>query len=151
MARLSLQIGWLLLCLINIGMSDVICPPLEMYVPCGCVADSAGDGNTIALECHDHLLGDARVSEILDVFLTTPSISPVSSLSLFRNLLTRVPDQIVKFTQLDSIILDHNSIHTIAKNSFNFIRSPRYVWLSNNQMTSIEKDSFQGNIITILN
>lgn len=126
--------------------ADIVCPPPESYAPCGCGLDVTASGveDTIAIECFDHFLGDARISEILDAFINTPSVSPVSTVALYRNLLTRVPEQIFNFTQLDSVFLDHNSIRTIHKNSFYFTRSPRYVWLNNNQMTSMEPDAFQG-------
>jgi len=133
----------------SITTADIVCPAPESYAPCSCGLDSSviGMEETIAIECFDHFLGDARISDILDSFLNTPSVSPVSTVALYRNLLTRVPHQIFNFTQLDSVLLDHNSIRTITKNSFNFTRSPRYVWLNNNQMTSMEPDAFQGKLL----
>ena len=130
--------------------AEIICPPRESYEPCGCSVDDAGDGTTVSLSCSFNFLGDVRVSEILDVFLTSPSVSPVSKMSLNRNLLTRVPLQISQFTHLETVLLDQNFIISIPYNAFNFTRPPRYLWLNNNRINAFEAGAFQGNAKIIL-
>ena len=115
----------------------------------GCSEDSGGyggDGTSIALSCARNLLGDVRISEILEAFLNTPSISPVSVMHLNSNLLTRIPPQLPKFTQLSTISLDRNFILSFPSNAFNFTRPPKYLWLNNNRLNGIEAGAFQGNI-----
>ena len=124
--------------------AEIICPPPESYAPCSCSVDSTGNGTTVRVGCSFNFLGDVRVSEILDAFLTTPSVSPVSYLTLNWNLLTRVPLQISQFTHLETVLLDQNFIISLPKNAFNFTRPPRYLWLNNNRLNAIEAGAFQG-------
>jgi Leucine-rich repeat (LRR) protein len=64
---------------------------------------------------------------------------------LNSNLLTRVPPQLSKFIQLQTISLDRNFILSFSNNAFNFSRqSPKYLWLNNNRLNGIEAGAFQG-------
>ena len=102
--------------------ADVVCPPGTTYNPfCNCIEYSLKRG-TIELYCYGFLV-DSQVSDILDAFLTTSGVSPVGSLSLGLNRLTRVPTQIQLFTQLVDVFLGNNFITSIGSGTFNFPNS----------------------------
>ena len=81
------------------SQSAVICPAATVFSPCSC-DEYKGNSGTIELNCGGNNVDDTRLSAILDALLTTPGVSPVGALMLWNNLLTRVPDQIPRFTQL---------------------------------------------------
>ena len=55
----------------------VVCPRLAAYSPCIC-AENGGNPGTIFLLCSNRNLTDSTASHILDAFLTSPNVSPIS-------------------------------------------------------------------------
>ena len=93
-----------------------VCPPSEAFAPYRCGVNSFR--GELALDCGDRYLGDDRISDILDVFLSTPELSALPEIFLDYNNLTYVPHQLKSFQKL-------------------------YLVLSNNLITSVEKDSLK--------
>ena len=126
----------------------VVCPPSTAYTPCICKEYSNKPG-TIELNCSGGNLNNTQMSDILDAFLvTTPGISPVASLSLQVNQLTRVPSQIIKlFNHLVDVWLNSNAITSIESGTFNFTDAAnpvQYLVLYENQLTTIAPGAFKG-------
>ena len=120
------------------------CPPSANLAPCICMFYSGT--NTSALFCAGYNLDDARVSYILNAFLS-PWIAPLTTISLHSNLLTRVPNQIRQFFKLDYVNLNSNLITAVTTGSFN-IAVPFVLELTNNpSLTTIEEGAFQGKTI----
>ena len=121
-----------------------VCPPANVISPCAC---SQWTPTTTYLNCQSRVLTDSQASAILDAYLKTPNVSPVGVLQLSNNLLTRVPDQMKSFTQLEYAILDFNSITSIESGAFNFTDAAnplRSLYLSTNQLTTIAPGAFKG-------
>ena len=92
----------------SLAEAAVTCPLIELYSPCDCT-EWMGTG-TIRLSCSAINLTDSKAAESLQLFLTTPGVSPFGILKLDRNQLTRFPDQINQFPQLVRVQLDNNNI-----------------------------------------
>ena len=128
-------------------ISTVVCPPEIAYTPCYCDEYSPG---VLTLDCFARSLGDLRISEILDTFLTNISTSSsLGELLLDLNRLTRVPNQIKYLPQLTLVSLDFNLITSIDSGAFNLcsdaaINPIRYLGLASNQLATINSDAFQG-------
>ena len=101
------------------SQSAVICPAATVFSPCSC-DEYKGNSGTIELNCGGNNVDDTRLSAILDTLLTTPGVSPVGALMLWNNLLTRVPDQIPRFTQLVVVDLNYNKIRSLPTAAFKF-------------------------------
>ena len=82
----------------------VVCPSAADYAPCEC-SEYIYQPGTVFLGCSSKQLTDSRASDILDVFLTTPGVSPLVYLDLQYNQLTREPSQIKSFPQLERVYL----------------------------------------------
>jgi Leucine-rich repeat (LRR) protein len=129
----------------SLAEAAVTCPPIEFYSPCECT-EWTGTG-TIRLSCFARNLTDSKATEILQVFLTTPEVSPVGILKLDRNLLTRIPDEIHQFPQLVRVQLDSNNITSIdTAGTFKFTSTAplQLLMLYNTQLTTIAPGAFQG-------
>ena len=136
----------LLLTSLSLANADVVCPPEAAYAPCGC-SEYSEKPDTIYLNCYNRNLGDSKMSDILDAFLTTPGISPVGLLDLMSNRLTRVPTQMKFFNQLDYVYLNNNDITSIESGAFNFPDAANPILdldLQNNQLTTIAPGAFKG-------
>jgi len=83
---------------------------------------------------------------MLDSFITTPGVSPMAELNLFNSQLTRVPNQIKYFPQLEIVYLNDNKIESIDAGTFNFTGTSRvlYIYLNDNQLSTIAPGAFQG-------
>ena len=94
------------------------------------------------------------MSDALDVFLTTPVISPVGFLDLWVNQLTRIPSQIKSFTHLTSINVQYNpSITPIKSGAFNFpdaSNSIQMLFLNYNKISTIAPGAFKVSFAFIL-
>ena len=124
----------------TVGQSTV-CPPAASISPCVCRDN--GDDVTVFLNCYNQDLDDAKVSQILQTFLTG-GVSPLGRLDLFYNQMTKVPVEIPQFPQLDLVYLYQNKIDSVKSGAFNFAKSLRRLDLFNNQITTIESGAFQG-------
>ena len=126
----------------------VVCPRLAAYSPCIC-AENGGNPGTIFLLCSNRNLTDSTASHILDAFLTSPNVSPISIIELSSNPeMTRVPDQIRHFPLLTGINLDFNNISAIETETFNFTDvTLQFLNLANIQLKSIAPGAFQGKFV----
>ena len=121
-----------------------VCPPVNVISPCTCIQQTA---TTTYLNCASNNLNNSQVSDILDAYLATADVSPVSYLGLYNNLLTRVPVQIEFFTQLIEATFYSNSISSIESGAFNLADDAnplQYLSLHGNQMTTIAPGAFKG-------
>jgi len=125
---------------------SAICPADNDFLPCTCTYNTFSNNNTAYLHCSSDI-NDARISEILKAFITTPKIAPLGRLELWTSKLTRIPDEIRLQPKLDYIYILHNEIKTIKSGAFNFSDKlhATYLYLYNNQISSIEPGAFQGN------
>lgn len=122
--------------------SQIVCPDRTAIAPCNC--NDGGDNVGIELECFAKDLTDAQVSVILDTYLSTPGVSPLTYLMLRANQLTRIPSQVTSLPQLDRIELNFNKITTVATGSFNLKATLKWLFLENNLIATIEPGAFQG-------
>ena len=76
------------------------------------------DPRLTRLDCRRANLDDEAINRILNVYLDTPGVSPLGELNLWNNHLTRVPDHLYYFSQLNSIDLDNNNISSIDPRIF---------------------------------
>ena len=118
------------------------CPPEDSYSPCKCRGD-AFDDTTLLLDCDDQFLDDQRVSEILNVFLNDPDANPLRALRLEFNLLTRIPDEIKLFPNLEEVYLFSNDIETIAAGSMSFTALEKIIGVGY-KVKTIEPGAFVG-------
>ena len=130
----------------SLDRKKYVCPSKEDYAPCICMEGEPKDG-TLSLLCRNRNLNDTQISRILDAFLAS-SISPLGSIFLEGNRLTRVPSQLNKFPRLSWIDLKANRIQTIHKGAFNFTVQPGIsgcqIGLESNNLSHIEQGAFDG-------
>lgn len=93
-------------------------------------------------------LTDRQAEEILSSLEATAENLEELNLS-YTTAITKVPDAVSQFSGLVSIDMSFNSIQTISSTDFNFSSNPavRLLNLENNQVSSIEKDSFTRGIL----
>ena len=125
-----------------------VCPPADKLEPCKCHVFGSGDKKegTLWFDCIELNLGDEKISQVLDAFISTPGVSPLRELYLYKNNLTRIPDQVRHFTELDHVFLESNEIKTIEKGSLNFTRTLYLFTLNDNKMITIEPGAFSGTV-----
>ena len=129
-----------------------VCPPAAKLEPCKCHVFDIGEKNegTLKLDCSQSFLSDEQMSQVLDAFISSPGVSPLRELYLYKNNLTRIPDQIRHFTELDRVILNSNQIQLIKNGSFNFTRTLGLFSLNNNTLMTIESGAFDGTMYNYL-
>ena len=88
----------------------------------------------LTVNCAYSKLDDWQLSNILDVFLFSPNVSPVIELYASHNSLTKVPHQIPKFAALKEIKLGHNEITEIPSTALdsNSATANYYIELDHN-------------------
>ena len=125
--------------------AQVRCPTVLRILPCQCSEDPFEGGGTSQLRCYRLNVEDETLSDVLDVFLTTPLLSPLTRLDAFRKRLTKIPEQLPRFPRLNSVQLYNNDIHHIPSGAFNFNANMFILNLRDNQLATIEPGAFQGN------
>ena len=103
-----------------------------------------GDG-TLSLVCQSAGLDDSKASTILDSFLDA-DIGSLSGLDFYNNSLTKIPEQIKPFSLLKDIYLSSNQLRVISADSFHFDAALEVLYLSDNPLTTIEPEAFQGSV-----
>jgi len=141
----------LFICFISpMSEAQVRCPTVVRILPCQCTEDTYGGGGPTQLRCYRLNVEDQTISDVLDVYLTTPLLSPLSRLDAFRKRLTKIPEQLPRFPRLNSVQLHRNNIHHIPSGAFNFNSDLFILNLSFNELTIIESGAFQGEITLIM-
>jgi Leucine-rich repeat (LRR) protein len=131
---------------------ELLCPQ-NGYYECRCRFDPRNSEN-IWLDCTYSgafdPIDDERASAILNAFVpsATNEISPLTRLTMNANRMTRIPQEILLFNQLDTFEFDGNKIATvITSDSFNSLTGKlAYIDLSNNGLSHIEPGAFQGDL-----
>ena len=125
------------------------------YFPCICddLFFSLDDlSSSYKIDCSGKKLTDMKISGILENLATSQSGAYLHHLDLSNNRLTRVPEKLRHFRNLQTINLDSNSIRSVSPGNFHFIdgtEQAREISLVNSLMKSIEPGAFQG-IFTFL-
>lgn len=88
-------------------------------------------------------MGDKGTSDFLDKLVAART--RVGWLGLGDNNLTRIPSQVVKFTEMDTVVIVDNQIESIQYGAFNFTGKLSSLSLRNNSIRSIQAGAFQGN------
>ena len=141
----------------TVAPMPVVCPTINVTSPfCSCDQNADKPG-TIQFTCgyliiaqgelppSSSVSGDSIVSQLLDSFLKTQNVSPLTHLLLELNNLTRIPHQIRKFHQLESIVLNNNEIKSIDSGAFNFTGiTAKLISVEVNGLETIAPGAFQG-------
>lgn len=126
------------------NFSVCICPLASDISPCTCGLSST---TTTSLNCANLNLNDSSIATVVK---NTPSWSPVDTVILKGNQLSRVPAQLSKYTKLVNLVnpnLSSNSITSIhATDSLSLLSTPvRLIDLSANSITQITQDALPSN------
>ena len=127
-------------CLLGVD-GQVNCPSLNGFNTCGC--SNSGDG-TIWLDCGGAQLGDTKASQLLQLFINNPAVSPLTGVYLAYNKLTKIPDEIAQLDQLHTVYFHGNEIDSIPSGAFNFVPTLKVLYLSGNPLKTIEPGAFNG-------
>ena len=125
------------------GQQQIVCPKPEDYFPCRCVDYGSA---SVYLFCDRQNMRDDKISQILQAYLATPGVSPLSFLQLQYNQLSRVPQEIHLFPQLNYVNLEYNNIENVQTAAFNFTATLYQLYLSSNPLVTIEPDAFAGSL-----
>ena len=126
------------------------CPPQEAYSPCLCDLSFYDDG-AILLNCNRQYIGDQKMSEILDYFLSDLGLNySLRSLDLQYNFLTKIPDQITFLPQLQEIDLYANDIQEITTGSLTLNSAETIVLMFGPKIKTIEPGAFATGIVSFI-
>ena len=137
-------------------------PTSDMISPCKCIDPASSSkqtalnsNNGLLITCKDQLLGDVNVSQVLNFFLVAMgSDQLVGELILSNTSLSRVPDEIRLFSNLNYVDLRYNQITFIPSGSIKFpadqVNAPGKIDLSFNRIKSMERGAFQGKSVLFI-
>ena len=91
-------------------------------------------------------MGDQKASQLLQLFINNPNVSPLASLYLAYNQLSKIPDEIAQLNQLETAYFHGNNINTIKVNAFNFTPTLKMLYLASIAISSIEAGAFNGKL-----
>ena len=126
------------------------CPSRDNISPCTCNFLEEITGTSVLLSCFDREVNDTKIGEILTSYIATPNVTPLSVLDLSYNSLTQIPKEVVLFSALVDVNLNHNNIRSIPFDAIHCSSKCRSISLVGNQLTNIEPGAFQGIIYCIL-
>ena len=126
-----------------------MCPPDADISPCSCcgIAFTNQADQLLIISCDSKNLDDAMASLIIDSLLSNPDIDAVRAFSFLNNSLTKVPEKLSQFLELENVNLRMNQIRSIPTGTFNFKKPLRVLYLGENQISTIAQDAFQGIIL----
>ena len=134
--------------------SNSSCPTSDMIAPCKCIDPSVSNKQTIIysgllITCKDQLMGDVNVSQLLNFFLVAMGGDQlIGQLILSNTSLSRVPDEIRFFNNLNYVDLRYNKITIVPSGAFKFptdrVIAPGKIDLAFNRIKNIERGAFQG-------
>ena len=81
------------------------------------------------------------------IMMNIPPTTPVDTLDLSDNLLTKIPDNLHHYSTLISVSLANNAITSVAKDSLTLSGAVTSIDLSNNLITTIAPKSLPGTLI----
>jgi Leucine-rich repeat (LRR) protein len=97
----------------------------------------------------DHLyfyndgLSDQAVDIVLNAFVSSTSASTLTTLTLSKNQITRVPSQIVSLPNVINFALTNNNISIVNTGALS-LTAPKKIYLNNVSLDTIEPNAFQG-------
>ena len=120
------------------------CPNWQHYFPCRCEHIRIENQSLASrLNCDHKNLGDEKIGRILKAFLVSSNgKSRLRTVQLERTRLTRIPDELFLFTQLENVYLSGNRIQSIHR--FNFSSTLQRVVLNSNSLSFIESGAFHS-------
>ncbi len=131
-------------------------PPLTSLV--GLAIDNSQGFNDLinfparAFSSLDHLyfyndaLSDQAVDIVLNAFVSSTSANTLTTLTLSKNQITRVPSQIVSLPNILNFALTNNNISMVNTGAFS-LTAPKKIYLNNVSLDTIEPNAFQGTLI----
>ena len=121
-------------------LSSLICDcPTYAVEIAPCVCGAASDGSsTLGIDCANKGLDDSAMEAIVK---NIPATTPVSVLNLGNNTLTRIPANLLQYTQLQTLIVSKNKITALGANQVALVADVTNLDFSNNQITKIEAKS----------
>ena len=133
-----------LLCLFCRG-----CPSnRELISPCTCENLGLGSTGSIHLDCSSGNLDDKKASDIFNAFLSYANVSLLTSLTLYNNSLTRIPEQIRLFPRLVRMSLSTNKFKSVERSVYfpQTVEFLEHLGLDYNQISTIEPGAFQSTV-----
>ena len=130
--------------------AKVTCPNSEIIAPCTCDAYGANvvmhapmkENTFAAMNCAFKALDDTAVSRILDAYLGTSNVSPLRYLALDNNNLSKIPEQIPRFNQLNYLLLNKNKITSLPSGSLKFGDTLWHLALAENPIDNLQPGAF---------
>ena len=127
------------------------------YSPCTCESAVFFSSYDLSLtrgyiiNCGGKMLTDMKIRDILENLAVNQSEAAFTTylyqLDLSNNRLTKVPEKLRHFRNLQTIKLDSNAIRSLSSGDFDFINSTeqaREISLTTNYLQTIEQGAFQG-------
>lgn len=88
-------------------------------------------------------LNDLATGIILDAFVSSASANTLEVLTLSKNMITQVPQQVTALPSILNFALSNNNITLITTGALS-LAAPSKVYLNNISLDAIEADAFQG-------
>ncbi|XP_057376109.1 oplophorus-luciferin 2-monooxygenase non-catalytic subunit-like [Daphnia carinata] len=95
------------------------------------------------LYLYNDALNDLATGIILNAFVSSLSANTLEVLTLSKNMITQVPQQVTALPSLLNFALNNNNITLITTGALSLV-APRKVYLNNMSLDAIEADAFQG-------
>jgi hypothetical protein len=92
---------------------------------------------------YNDALNDQAVDIILNAFASSTSANTLVTLTLSKNLINRVPSQVLSLPNIKNFALTNNNISLINTGAF-ALNAPQKMYLNNVSLDTIEPDAFQG-------
>ena len=125
------------------------CPAYSTYIaPCVCgpTKNSEGVSSTLTISCAAQSLGDSALS---DIFKNVSSTSPVDTMNLSGNQLTKIPSGLPQYETLVSVTVANNSITSVGSTDLSLSGNVTLIDLSYNQISVIAPGSLPGTKIKV--
>ena len=115
-----------------------LCPTAAAISPCTC--NNSNNLGMVAIYCGGKNLNDNQMANIISNIFTW---SPIDTMYLAGNKLTKIPAGLSQYTQLIWLQLESNSITSIGPNDLSGLTAPvMYINLANNQISTIADNAF---------
>ena len=115
------------------------CPAISI-VPCTCVP-TTGSNTTLTISCASQSLSDSAMAAIVNEI---PVTTPVDTIDLSGNQLSKVPSGLPQYQQLVSVNISSNAITTVNSGDLTVDGSVTNLDMSSNVITTISSNSLPG-------